>query len=293
MTEVRFENGFTRKTTLAELASDAACGRLALPNIPSVVQRVVMLRRDPAAQNQAIANELEQDPVLAAKVLRLANSSFFAGSRTTSSISDAINTVGSRALGTLVIASGIVAAFVRVPGVDLRDFWLHASVTAWAARTVARAAGVDSESAYLAGLLHETGHLILCQAHPQEAQRHFGKGAPMHGSVLQSSEREVFGIAHPEVGGYWCDEMQLPDEVAAVVRTYLDTDPEAKTSLGVVIQVATALAGFVQSLDTAEQAFSRVEGLLLQLPGLDSMAFERGFDECFAKLRTVTAAGEA
>jgi len=180
------------KTTLAELASDAACGRLALPNIPSVVQRVVMLLRDPAAQNQAIANELEQDPVLAAKVLRLANSSFFAGSRTTSSISDAINTVGSRALGTLVIASGIVAAFVRVPGVDLRDFWLHASITAWAARTVARAAGVDSESAYLAGLLHETGHLILCQADPHEAQRHFGKGAPTHGSVLQSSEREVF-----------------------------------------------------------------------------------------------------
>jgi hypothetical protein len=161
------------------------------------------------------------------------------------------------------------------------------------ADTVARAAGVDSESAYLAGLLHETGHLILCQADPQEAQRHFGKGAPTHGSVLQSSEREVFGIAHPEVGGYWCDEMQLPDEIGAVVRTYLDTDPEAKTSLGVVIQVATALAGFVQSLDTAEQAFSRVEGLLLQLPGLDSMAFERGFDECFAKLRTVTAAGEA
>jgi len=280
-------------TTLSQLASDAACGRLSLPNIPSVVMKVMVMLRNPSVQNRAIVEELEQDPVLAAKVLRLANSPFFAGRRSTASISDAINAVGSRALGTLVIASGIVSAFVRVPGVDLRDFWLHASITAWAARTVARASAVDPEIAYLAGLLHETGHLILCQANAQEAQSHFGKGAPMHGLVLASREQEVFGVAHPEVGGYWCDTMQLPDEIGAVMRSYLDTDSEAKTSLGVVIQVATALAGFVQSQDTAEQAFSRVEGLLLQLPGLDSMAFERGFDECFAKLRTVTAAGEA
>ncbi len=280
-------------TTLAELASDAACGRLALPNVPRVVKRVVTMLRDPSAQSRALAQELEQDPVLAAKVLRLANSPFFAGRRSTASISDAIHVVGSQALGTLVIASGLVAAFLRVPGVDLRDFWLHASITAWAARTVARAAGCDPESAYLAGLLHETGHLILCQAHPEEAQRCFARTEPMHGSALVSSEREVFGIAHPEVGGYWCDTLQLPDEIGAAIRTYLDTDAEAKSSLGVVIEVATALAGLVQSRDTAEQAFSRVEGLLLQLPGLDNTAFERGFDEYYAKLQTVTAADDA
>jgi len=280
-------------TTLAKLASDAACGQLALPNVPGVVKRVVMLLRDPSAQNRAIAQELEQDPVLAAKVLRLANSPFFAGRRTTAGISDAIHVVGSQALGTLVIASGLVAAFLRVPGVDLRDFWLHASITAWAARTVARAAGCDPESAYLAGLLHETGHLILCQAHPEVAQRRFGKAEPTHGSVLVSSEREAFGIAHPEVGGYWCDTMQLPDEIGAAIRTYLETDTgtEAKTSLGVVIQVATALAGLVQSQDTAQQAFARVEGLLQHLPGLDNTAFEQDFDECYAKLQT--AADEA
>jgi HD-like signal output (HDOD) protein len=277
-------------TALAELVLDAACGRLALPNVPRVVQRVVIMLRDPSAQSRAIAQELEQDPVLAAKVLRLANSPFFAGRRALASISDAIHVVGSQALGTLVIASGIGAAFVRVPGVDMRDFWLHAAITAAAARTVARAAESDPESAYLAGLLHETGHLILCQANPEEAQRRFGRADPSHGSLLERSEREAFGIAHPEVGGYWCDTMQLPEEIGAAIRTYLDADALAKTSLGVVIQVATALAGFVQAEDTASEALSRVEGDLLQLPGLDNMAFERGFDDCYARLQAVTVA---
>ena len=100
----------------------------------------------------------------------------------------------------------------------------------------------------------------------------------------------MFGIAHPEVGGYWCDTMQLPCEIGDAIRSYLETDAEARTSLGVVIQVATALAGFVQAEDTAAEALTRVEGDLLQLPGLDNVAFERGFDDCYARLQTVTVA---
>ena len=118
--------------------NDVLAGRVALPMVPDVVMRVLgTMRRDDASLSQ-IADQLELDPVLSSRVLRLANSSFFAGRRSLSSISDAVGVIGYKSLETLVIACGAQAAFADVPGVNLRQFWLMAVASATSARQVAR-----------------------------------------------------------------------------------------------------------------------------------------------------------
>ncbi len=265
---------------------EAICGKLTLPTVPSVVRRVMNLLRESQPSTYAIRAELCQDPVLTARVLRLANSPYFAGHRTLSSIDEAVTTVGTQALNTLVVSSGLISAFVEVRGVHLRDFWRHASVTANAARGLARQSGANFEAAYLAGLLHESGHLILCQAFPENAARLFENRRTEHGRALSDLEDAAFGARHPAVSAYWCDHMQLPHEVADALAFYLEPSVAAPESLAPVIHLASLLAAAIEANDTAEQAFERLGANILRKARLDAKRFERDFEDTYAALRS-------
>ena len=144
----------------------AAGGRLQLPSVPRVVRRLISQLRDPGASIIELVDELEQEPQLAARTLRIANSPYYAGRRSLASLRDAVAIIGTDTLRTLVISGGLEAVFVAVPGVNLRQFWLDATVTAKAARSLARLAGADAEAAFLAGLLFGCGLVLSGMTNP-------------------------------------------------------------------------------------------------------------------------------
>src|SRR3954470_23222193 len=141
--------------------NDIAAGKVELPTIPRVVQQLITALRDPDVDTRKIGAALAQDPVLTAKVLRLANSAFFGGQRSMASIDAAIALIGTQALNRLIVASGVSSSFTEIPGIDLRSFWRDALLAATAANKLAPRLGADPEAAYVCGLLHATGHLIL------------------------------------------------------------------------------------------------------------------------------------
>ena len=113
----------------------AAGGQLQLPSVPRVVRRLISQLRDPAASVVDLVDELEQEPQLAARTLRIANSPYYCGRRSLASLQDAVAIIGTNTLRTLVISGGLEAVFVAVAGVNLRQFWLDATITAKAARS--------------------------------------------------------------------------------------------------------------------------------------------------------------
>jgi HD-like signal output (HDOD) protein len=124
--------------------NDIAAGKVELPTIPAVVQRLIVALRDPDVDTRKLGEALAKDPVLSAKVLRLANSSFFGGQRSMASIDAAIALVGVQALNRLIIASGVSAAFPEIPGIDLPGFWRDALLAATAAQKLAGRLGADA-----------------------------------------------------------------------------------------------------------------------------------------------------
>jgi len=141
--------------------NDIAAGKVELPTIPAVVQKLIVALRDLEVDTRKIGEQISQDPVLSAKVLRLANSSFFGGQRSMASIDAAIALIGIQALNRLIVASGVSSSFAEIPGIDLKSFWRDALLAATAANKLAPRLGADPEAAYICGLLHATGHLIL------------------------------------------------------------------------------------------------------------------------------------
>ena len=84
---------------------DVAAGRVELPVIPAIVQQLMNALRDPNVDARVVSQALARDPVLTSKVLRLANSSFFGGQRSMTSVDAAVGLICTAAVGALWVES--------------------------------------------------------------------------------------------------------------------------------------------------------------------------------------------
>jgi HD-like signal output (HDOD) protein len=268
---------------------DVLAGRITLPMVPQVVRRVLSVMRQEDASLSQIAAELELDPVLSSRVLRLANSSFFGGRRSMASIGDAVALIGYRSLETLVVACGAQAAFSDVPGVNLRQFWLAAVTTATSGRQIAVRLKEDRETAYSSGLLQGVGHLILCQCHPDQALREFSSMRSLWGAALAERETAIWGVNHAQVSALWADQLGMPTPVGEAIKRSLDPIGSTSHRLGLVVQLACSVAASVTAGDTAEEAMGRIDAALVQLLDLDAYVGGGDFATDFADLQTLPA----
>ena len=262
--------------------NDIAAGRVELPTIPSVVQKLIVALRDPDVDTRAIGKALAQDPVLSAKVLRLANSSFFGGQRSMASIDAAIALIGMDALNRLIVASGVSSSFSEIPGIDLPSFWRDALLAATAANKLAGLLGADAEAAYVCGLMHATGHLILCQTYPDIAKFMFAGYTSVRGAELAAIESESFGIDHPTVGALWVETIGFPEPVAETIRKCAQPVDADAAPLDLALRSACAIAAAVVQKSDLETALAALpEAVRAKLAGADGKpdrTFEKLYD---------------
>ena len=214
------------EVTTPNFIRDVAAGKIELPVIPAVVQKLIAALRD---------------PVLSAKVLSLANSSFFGGERKMASIDAAVALIGISALNRLIVACGVASSFGEMKAVDLPSFWRDAVVAATAAHRLAPALRADAEEAYSCGLLHATGHLILCQAYPEIANLVFAGYEPLRGAALAEVENQNFGIDHTSASAMWVESIGFPSSVVEAVRNALQPAGAGDKPLDVTLRSACAL----------------------------------------------------
>lgn len=271
-----------------DFIQDVMAGRVKLPMVPRVVERVLAVIRKPDASFAEVTEELEQDPVLSSRVLRLANSSFFGGRRSLASIEDAVSTVGLNSLQTLLIASGAMAAFVEVPAVNLRQFWMVSVISASSARQIAARADVNGEMAYCAGLLQGVGHLILCQSHSDEALGAMLGYRTLWGQELALVEAAAFGVTHPMISAIWADRLGLPREVVAAIRYSLEPIEGAAPNLGRVVQLASNVAASVSAGVSVKDAIGRVDMGLVERLNLETYVSSGRFSTDFDELQSLS-----
>jgi HD-like signal output (HDOD) protein len=277
-----------------EIVNDAVRGRLTLPSVPRVVRQLVSRLKDPTSSLQHIVAELEQDPLLAARTLQLANSPYYSGRRSLASITDAVAVLGTASLQRLVLTVGLSSAFVSVPSVDLRQFWLDAMIAGSTARFIARlsrATVAHAEAAYLAGLLHRTGHLILCQSFPLAAGAAFAPHHGLRGEALANAEATAFGQVHPAVGAHWVQEMGFPEEVPLAIRHQLQPRSPHAGVLAPVLHLALQLAADIEAGDSAQGSLAKIDAALWELVDLDRETFEKDLHSQFDALRTLSSPG--
>lgn len=181
-----------------------------LPSIPKVAQDLILQFDSPSTSLESVARNIEKDPVIAAKILRLANSARFRGSRESSSIEDAAMRLGFNTLRTLVLSSAVTGAFKASPNFDLKGFWHKSFQVAGICRLLAKQSGADAEIAFTCGVMHNIGELLIQTGAPEIAAKiNSGHG----GAGRVANETLQLGFGYPEVGAELAKRWHLPSVI--------------------------------------------------------------------------------
>jgi HD-like signal output (HDOD) protein len=220
----------------------------ALPSLPRLYVEVnnELNSKDPSIAK--VADIVSKDVSVAAKLLQLVNSPFFGIPNTITQPQKAVSLLGLDLVQAVVLASGVFAAFKEVvnAGFSVNDLWNHSYQTGAMAKVIAQlehAAAPLPECAYMAGLLHDIGSVLLAAQLP-EAYVAAVKLAAANNISIYLAEKEILGISHAELGAYLLGLWGLSDSI--IIATAYHHKPSnaniAKITALTFVHIANELA---------------------------------------------------
>ena len=217
------ENVIERACNLQALIQDdrirGIIGRLQnLPSPPTVYTQLLTLLSSEQAGGREVAGVIEQDPAMCAKILQLVNSSFFGQSRQIASVPGAVAYLGFSMIKTLTLSVGIFQPIARTPwGAScLETLQAHSVFVSALAMRLLNGDKRRAEDAFMAGMLHDVGKLVLGVGLPDEAAW-LAEASHASNRPLHEIEQERFGVTHAEIGAYILGLWGLPYSVVEAV----------------------------------------------------------------------------
>lgn len=191
----------------------------ALPTAPKVVEELISSFDKASVSTEEIAKKLSTDPVLSAKLLRLANSAYYHVSRSIGTVEDAVLMLGFVTVRTLVISSGLVSGFKTVPGLDLKQFWRYSLHTAVSAKWIAKKTKENTDLAFTIGMMHAIGQLVIHSAMPEQAMALDKVAGPMDSRRLDA-EQASFGYTFADVGAELAKRWKFPAAFSETISAF-------------------------------------------------------------------------
>lgn len=258
-----------------------------LPALPVVVRELLASFTKEDFDVGHIARQIAQDQALSARVLRVANSSFYGLQSRVATIHEAVVVLGFRAMRSMVLAVSMNNALHvdQCRGFDLPGYRRHSVATSMAAFYLADMAGCNRDLAFTAGLLHDLGQLALAANFPGEYAEALDYRAH-HDCFITLAERDVLGLDHAEVGGLLAEAWHFPEVLRQALADHHEPAAATANSLANLMHVADVTAhalGLAQSAQEMVMPLDRTAWLRI---GGDWLAFgkalpniEQGFDE--------------
>jgi HD-like signal output (HDOD) protein len=255
--------------------------------------KVVRLTDDPSSSARQIGDLIASDVALTSRVLRIANSAYYGMSRSVSTVNEAVLILGMQALRSLAIAASAYDTLNReVAGYNMQagELWLHSLSCGLASQIIAkRTRAARFEEAFVAGLMHDVGKVIL-NAHVQTQFQAILALVELEDMPFYQAEKMILGFDHAEVGARLAEKWNLPGALCAAIAGHHDLEQgEEAPQLTAIVHVANALCvrqgvslvetgarklldlAALESLRLTEDALSdMVEEMMLQLDKMKS-----------------------
>lgn len=202
----------SRKLTAERMTAEL--DRLAA--LPTVVMDVLRLVDDPNATVTGLESTISHDPVMAARVFKLANSSFYARGKVITTIKEAVIRLGFRTIKSLVMAAWagkILSTPMRSYAYNRLGLWQHSLGIGMVARDLVRHLGLAADlqdELFLSGLIHDIGKLVL--------DRFLPAANIVTGYLTPEMETTALGLDHTEIGLQVAKKWHLPDHTCAVIQ---------------------------------------------------------------------------
>jgi putative nucleotidyltransferase with HDIG domain len=218
-----------------------------LPSLPIVVMELLNSFEQADVSIGVLADKVSLDQALSAKTLRLANSSFYGLSRKVTTIRQAIAILGFDSVRTLITAAAVTDNFSGSEHAtfDFKIFWRHSIGTALCAKMLARALRLNEDYAFISGLLHDIGKLVLVTRFPQQYSDAIAHRAA-HDCYMLEAERTVLGLDHTIVGRALAEYWKFPVLMQKAIAGHHAPDTQGLGDIPSIVHIADAI---VHALD--------------------------------------------
>jgi len=240
-----------------------ADGILELPAFPQQIIQLLELLKNPQVDTAKIVKCLRTDPVVAAEVLRFANSALYAPADRIIDLRHAISFLGHRRLHALAlgVATKVASGNVVHPKVH-RQLWIHSVACGVLAMQIARETKVDPEGAFLGGLLHDVGKIAVA-AEISRLQKKL---------IINLTDSDLFAlleIHHSAFGESLTQHWRLPEIVVSAVVHHHDGKAPSSDQRNVAVIEAADKICYVLGLGAAIPPFAVLQMSAFQTLDLD------------------------
>lgn len=191
-------------------------GKLDIPRLPEVAGRILRLSQDPDVQVSEVTDAVKGDPLLAARVLSLANSAALGGTGQVQSLDTAILRLGTKKLRDLVFAESVQTKVfpARAYRGLLEQSWRLSLGAGVACEAISKATGLERDAAFLIGLLHDTGKPTLVNTIAEYERKNEGR------ALGEEVVEVVLSQLHEEIGAHVLEQWKMPEAVVEAAREH-------------------------------------------------------------------------
>ncbi|SER27756.1 HD-like signal output (HDOD) domain, no enzymatic activity [Nitrosomonas sp. Nm51] len=223
----------------------------AIPAQPDFLARIIQIDANSEHCFQEMDSLLRSDQGVVSLILRVANSAMYSRGKQIKTIPHAINLLGINVIRSLAVLSVSRSIFTQNKNMLIKQHvWQHSLLTALACQQICAEKGANklSEEAFVAGLLHDIGKVLLFYNYPDEYIQTLDYALETPCSCAEA-ERKILGIDHYEVGKEAVGQWRLPTYFDLYIATDLDllTCDAAQNKVMQILAIANNLikyAGF-------------------------------------------------
>jgi len=193
---------------------DILTNEVRLPSLPSIAMRILNAVKTDEVSLGELAKIVSSDPALAARVLKISNSSFYALSQKVDSIQKALTILGTETLKNIALSFVIVRCMQTSDGsgFNFDFFWRRAVTAAVASDLISDAIHQKSDDIFITALLQDIGivilYLCMSEAYLKVLDEKRASGIP-----VIAAERRIFNFDHQEVGTQILKKWGLPESI--------------------------------------------------------------------------------
>jgi len=244
-----------------------------LPTLPHILVNLIHACENENSSIRDVAKIIRADASISAKIIKLVNSSYYRSAAKISQIDHALIRLGRNAIKNLAISSAVQQVFNKpdalAAGFDLKRFWRHSLTSAILARMIAEKTGYNlPEQAFLAGMIHDIGRLILAVNFPEEYETVLQGPNGTPESLLAAETR--MGATHTEIGEWILTRWNIDSMIIDALRYH--HEPAGR------IQNAFPLTRIVHAANDMSRASGINDAAFGVLKGLFPCAFSDTVD---------------
>jgi putative nucleotidyltransferase with HDIG domain len=239
-----------------------------LPTLPRTVLKITELVNDPKSSARDLARIITDDQVLAARLLKLVNSSFYGFPQRISTITGAIVLLGFDAIRNLLLTTSVFDLFSnreKLSKIRKEQFWDHSLGCAVGAKVLGNHLRHDKvEELFVSGLLHDIGKIVEMIFFPKEFSE-ITKLVTNENILMVLAEKRVLGYTHADVGKLLAEKWNLPPKLISVILHHHQPSEAGRFAQE---------AAIVHLADILSRALNIGSGGDNKIPALDNLAWE-------------------